>query len=68
MPYVISHVTDENLFGYQVESVVLAVAIPLNDGHGLLVQYKTSDKNFDNLLSQGYTSIKPAQATSKIIN
>jgi hypothetical protein len=66
VPYVISHVTEKNLFGYQVESVVLAALIPLEDGGGIFVQYKTSEKNFDKLLDQVEGMIQSVKATSSL--
>ncbi len=67
VPYVILHVSDDkNLYGIQVESVVLALAVPLGDSDGLLIQYKTSENNFDKLQSQAEGIIQSIAPTTVV--
>jgi hypothetical protein len=51
-PYVIAKVTKTNLFGFEHEFVVMAVAVQLNDDDAVLVQYSADKSDFDKLLGQ----------------
>jgi hypothetical protein len=50
--YVIGTFTKTNLFGYERDFVVMAVAVQLNDDDAVLVQYIADKDDFDKLLGQ----------------
>jgi hypothetical protein len=67
LTYAIAHITEKNLFGFSVDSVALLVVVPLGDSDGLLVQYKTGEKNFDKLLPQVKQIIQSIKQSSNTL-
>jgi hypothetical protein len=68
-PYVIATFTKTNLFGFERDFVVMAVAVQLTDEDAVNVQYIADKNDFDKLLPQVekiIQSVKPTETTSNL--
>ena len=65
-PYVIATMDKQNLFGYKQHLVIMAVAIPLGEDDGMVLQFIAEENDFDKLLGQVEGLIQSVKPTTNL--